>query len=132
MTALILVDHNIEGYAVMLSGTFDSMGWSELFPVHFVTFKEVGLLRHSSDRVVWRFAQANRMMLLTDNRNMKGVDSLEQTLREENTSTSFPILTIGNIARMVEREYRERCVIRLAEIIENLDNYMGASRLFIP
>lgn len=132
MTTLILVDHNIEGYAVMLSGMFDAMGWSELFPVHFVTFKEVGLPHNSSDRLIWRFAQANGMMLLTDNRNMKGRDSLEQTLQEENTLTSLPILTVGNIARMVDREYRERCVTRLAEIIENLENYLGASRLFIP
>jgi len=43
MTTLILVDHNIEGYAVMLSGTFDAIGWSELFSVHFVTCKEVSL-----------------------------------------------------------------------------------------
>ncbi|NJN97739.1 MAG: ACP S-malonyltransferase [Anaerolineales bacterium] len=132
MTTLILVDHNIEGYAVILSGAFDTMGWSELFPVHFVTFREIGLLPDSNDRIVWRFAQAHQMMLLTDNRNMKGLDSLEQTLQEENTLTSLPVLTVGNIARMVEREYRERCVTRLAEIIENLENYLGASRLFIP
>jgi hypothetical protein len=30
------------------------------------------LPKDSSDRVVWRFAQANQMILLTANRRMKG------------------------------------------------------------
>jgi hypothetical protein len=34
---------------------------------------------------------------------------LEQTLREENTPTSLPILTIGSVNRLDEREYREEC-----------------------
>jgi hypothetical protein len=34
------------------------------------------------------------MLLLTDNRNMVGVDSLEQTIREENQSAAFPVVTI--------------------------------------
>lgn len=128
----LLVDHNIEGQAVMLSGTFNSEGWTELFPVRFVTFEEVGLSVDSNDRVVWRFAQKHRMLLLTDNRNMRKEDSLEQTLREENTATSLPVLTIGNVNRVVEREYRQRCPTRLAEIIFELEKYRGASRLFIP
>ncbi len=32
----------------------------------------------ASDRLVWRYAQENQMMILTANRNMKGEDSLEQ------------------------------------------------------
>jgi hypothetical protein len=54
------------------------------------------VLLYSSDRVVWQFAQTNQMILITANRNMKGDDSLEQTIREDNTPTSLPILTIGN------------------------------------
>lgn len=128
----ILVDYNIEGQAVLLSGTLNSEGWGELFSIRFVTFKEVALPGHSSDREVWRFVQAQHMILLTDNRNMKGDDSLEQTLREEETPTSLPVVTIGSISRMLEREYRERCATRLAEIIYDLEKYLGASRLFIP
>ncbi len=128
----ILADHNIVGYVALFAGTFHSEGWSELFPVRFVTFKEAGLPCNSSDRTVWKFAQSNQMMLLTDNRNGKRADSLEETLRQENTPASLPVLTIGNINRMTEREYRERCATRLAEIIDNLENYMGASRVYIP
>ncbi len=49
--------------------------------------KEVGLSIDTSDRILWRFAQSNQMIILTANRNMKGKDSLEQVIREENTTT---------------------------------------------
>ena len=131
MTA-ILVDHNMEGQATLLWGTLATEGWLELVPLRLVTLAEVGLPVESSDRVVWRFAQAQGMLLLTDNRSMKGEDSLEQTLREENTPTSLPILTIGSTARLDELGYRERCVSRLVEIVLELEHYLGTGRLFIP
>jgi hypothetical protein len=40
-----------------------------------VTFPQVGLSYASSDREVWRFAQAQHMLLLTANRRMQGVVS---------------------------------------------------------
>jgi len=72
------------------------------------------------------------MMILTANRNMKGGDSLEQVMREENTENSFPVLTIGNLDRLSEAEYRERRAERLIEIAVDIDNYKGVGRLFIP
>jgi hypothetical protein len=42
-----------------------------------MTFEGIGLAADSDDRVVWRFAQTNAMLLLTANRNAKGEDSLE-------------------------------------------------------
>ena len=86
----------------------------------------------SSDRLVWFYAQENQMMILTANRNMKGDDSLKQVMREENTADSFPVLKIADIDRLDEFDYRDRGVERLVEIVLDLDNYMGAGRLFIP
>ncbi len=97
-----------------------------------VTFADVGLSPSSTDREVWRFAQSQAMLLLTDNRNMAGPDSLEQTIRDENLPTSFPILTIGDVRQVVDKLYRQRCAARLVEISLDLDNYRGARRLFIP
>lgn len=128
----ILIDHNIEGQAAILWGALVATGWLELFPLQMRTFVEVGLPFDSSDREVWRFAQAKEMVLLTDNRNMKGKDSLEQTIRGENTITSLPVLTVGNVRRMVERTYRERCADRLIEILLDLENFLGTGRIFIP
>ncbi|MDY6784065.1 MAG: ACP S-malonyltransferase [Cyanobacteriota bacterium] len=97
-----------------------------------IILKEVNLADDSSDRTVWRFAQDNQMLLLTANRNAKGDDLLEHTIREESTSTSLPVITIGSLERLIEREYREQCSTRLVDIMLYLDNYLGVGRLFIP
>lgn len=128
----VLVDHNMEGQATLLWGTLATDGWLDLVSLRLATFTEVGLPVISSDRVVWRFVQAQRMLLLTDNRSMKGRDSLEQTLREERTSQSLPVLTIGSLARLDEQAYRTLCAARLVEIVLDLELYAGVSRLFIP
>jgi predicted nuclease of predicted toxin-antitoxin system len=127
-----LVDYNLDGYALVFLGILTKLGWLEFLSIRFVTFREVGLSMESSDRLVWCYAQENKMMVLTANRNRSGEDSLEQVMREENTADSLPILTIGDLTRLDEFDYRERCVERLVEIVLDLENYMGAGRLFIP
>ena len=73
------------------------------------------------------------MVLLTANRSMKGKNSLEQVMREENTPTSLPVVTIGDADRVLsDPAYRNRCVDRIIEIALDIDNYRGAMRLFIP
>ena len=114
-------------------GNIASQGWLELLPTRFVFFKEINLSINSSDRVVWRTAQSNQMILLTANRSMKEEDSLEQVLREENTSDSLPVVTIGDPDRLlVDRVYRNRCVDRILTILVDIENFMGAGRLFVP
>ena len=128
-----LVDHNLRGHSVVLAGSLAASGWLELISIRFVLFEEVGLAVTSDDRVVWQYAQNNQMILITANRSMKGKDSLEQVMREENTPTSLPVVTIGNIDRlMTEPEYRERCVDRLVDIVVDSEDYQGARRIFIP
>lgn len=80
-----LVDHNLRGHSVVLAGSLAASGWLELVSIRFVLFEEVGLAVTSDDRVVWQYAQDNQMILITANRSMKGKDSLEQVMREENT-----------------------------------------------
>ncbi|MBD1869213.1 DUF5615 family PIN-like protein [Cyanobacteria bacterium FACHB-471] len=127
-----LVDYNLDGYALTFLGLLTKQGWLEFLPIRFLTFAEVGLPVDASDRTVWRYAQANQMMILTANRNMKGKDSLEQVIRAENSADSFPVVTIGDLSRLDEFDYREQCVERLVEILLEIENYMGAGRLFIP
>ena len=128
-----LIDHNLRGHAVVLLGSLTASGWLDLVPIRFVLFEEVGLSIDSDDRVVWRFAQLNEMILLTANRTMKGKNSLEKVMREENTIASLPVVTIGSIDRLLtELDYRERCVNRLVEIVVDIDEYRGARRIFIP
>jgi len=59
---IFLVDHNLEGHALLLSGRLTNQGWLDLLPIRFVFLEEVGLPVNSSDRVVWRFAQTNQMI----------------------------------------------------------------------
>ena len=128
----LLVDHDIEGYAVLLWGSLLAEGWLELVEIDFVMFTTVGLAFDSNDRDVWRFAQANGMVLLTSNRNMQDDDSLEQTIRQENTTDSLPVITISNVQRLDKKSYRDRCIARLVEIALDLDNYLGTGRIFVP
>lgn len=129
---IFLIDHNLEGHALLLAGILDKE-LSELLAIRFVRFDEIGLSIQSSDREVWHFAQTHQMILLTANRSRKGEDSLEQVMREENTPTSLPIVTVGNSDRLLfDSDYRERCADSLIEIVFDIENYKGVGRLFIP
>lgn len=128
-----LIDHNLRGHAILLLGTLIASGWLDLIRINFVFFEDVNLSENSNDRIVWQEAQSKEMILLTGNRSMKGKDSLEQVLREENTPESLPVITIGNVDRILtEAEYREKCVNRLIEIVIDIDDYRGSRRIFIP
>jgi hypothetical protein len=130
---IFLIDHNLKGHALVFFGAIASQGWLDIMPIQFVTFTEINLPIDSDDRVVWRLAQKSQMILLTANRSMKGKNSLEQVMREENSSESLPVITISNADRLLnESEYRNRCVEKLIEIALDVDNYRGAKRIFLP
>jgi hypothetical protein len=130
---IFLIDHNLKGHALVFFGAIATQGWLDIVPMQFVTFAEMDLSINSDDRTVWRLAQENQMILLTANRSMEGKDSLEQVLREENTSESLPVITVSNADRLLnDSEYRGRCVESLVEIVLDIDTYQGARRIFIP
>jgi hypothetical protein len=54
---IFLIDHNIEGQALMLFGSLTTGGWLDILPIRFVSFDEAQLPIESSDRMVWRFTQ---------------------------------------------------------------------------
>lgn len=126
-----LADHDIEGNALSLLATLEQLGWVSLLQLRFVTFEQVGLPINSSDRAVWRFVQANSLIILTNNRNIKDADSLEQTIRDENQPDSLPVLTIGAIERLQGRHYRERCATWIVETVIELENHLGRGRVYI-
>lgn len=128
----VLIDHNLELEAERLAGVVDHTGMASLAPMSFVVFRDVGLAENATDRTVWRFAQTRRMVLLTANRNMPGADSLELTLREELNSRSLPVVTVASQHRLSDPRYREACAYRLIEIVQELSQYSGIGRVFIP
>jgi len=84
--------------------------------------------------MVWRFCQEHGYLLLTGNRTTKdGQQSLELTVRRLITPTSLPVITIGNLQRILsDRKYCERCAERLAEIVLDLEErHLGVTRLYL-
>lgn len=129
----LLADHNIAGLARLLVGTLQSLGWSELLEIRLLTFADVGLAPDSVDREVWKWAQELHALLLTDNRNNDGPDSLEQTLIEEIAPDSLPVITVGSAERLrKDSAYRNACAERLVDIAVNMERYMGTPRVYIP
>ncbi|OQY26779.1 MAG: hypothetical protein B6244_12380 [Candidatus Cloacimonetes bacterium 4572_55] len=128
----VLLDHNIRGFLILLQGTVDAKRSSNPELIKFIQLEDVGLSMDSPDDEIWRLVQRHQILLLTNNRNSKGVDSLQQTIEREGTFESLPILTFGNIDRLSEKTYRERCIARIFEIATNISNYRGCGRLFIP
>ena len=63
----VLVDHDMEAQAAVLRGIIAADGWLDLVPLQLVKFADVGLPVDTPDRMVWRFAQARGMLLLTNN-----------------------------------------------------------------
>lgn len=106
-----------------------SEGWIELAVLHIVTFVELSLPFETSDREVWEFVQKHRMLLLTANRNKDGEESLAHAILEQNQAASYPVVTIANADRMVERDYRIRCATKLAEICLDIGRYFGTGRV---
>ncbi|MEM9542454.1 MAG: ACP S-malonyltransferase [Cyanobacteria bacterium P01_E01_bin.42] len=127
-----LIDSTLEGYAPILIRSLTKRGWLELLPLRFMTLQEVGLARDSSDRAVWNYARQHQTLIFTSQQNMRGRDSLEREMRDNNTQNSFPTITIENLSRLEEYNYRERCLDRLIEIILEIEKYMGVGQIFIP
>jgi len=49
------------------------------------------------------------------------------------TPDSLPVLTIGNLQRVLaDPTYRRACAERLAEIVDELHKYRGVTRLYLP
>jgi hypothetical protein len=128
----VMLDNDVAGHRDLFAGALVSTGWAEYDLVRFITIQEAGLAGDTVDRDVWRHCQANRLLLLTANRNQDNPDSLEQTLREETNEGSVPICTISDPRRIVEPDYRERCIHSLINIVLDLDNLLGSGRQYVP
>jgi predicted nuclease of predicted toxin-antitoxin system len=128
----ILVDVNLKGHAALLFATLQEEGWVELFDLSFVYFSATPLEDDSDDATVWRYAQAQHALLLTDNRNRQGAASLQATLERENHPQALPVLTVGNKERLNNADYRVRVAEGIADVMLYLDNFRGTGRVFLP
>lgn len=82
---------------------------------------------------MWRKCQSNQLILVTANRNAKGQDSLEATIRQLNTPDSLPVITLANARRLMHgKKYAERAANKLLEYLFDIDVHRGSGRLYIP
>ena len=131
MQQVILSDENCGKHAEIIFHALERLDYVDLLGLVLKKFDEVGLAMDTDDETVWRFCQEKGYLLVTGNRSAKdGSVSLELTVRRLVTNMSLPVLTIGDLERVLaDREYCERCAERMAEIIIDLEGYRGGDTL---
>lgn len=132
----ILLDEQLTGFIDIIRALAESDSWksiSELLEVRFVNFPGIGLRAGMSDRDLWQYCQSNGYYLLTDNRNLSGKESLEETIRLLNADECLPVLTISDRGRFAnDREYADSVVESLLDKLIDAENLRGTGRLFLP
>jgi hypothetical protein len=132
----LLADNNADGHVDVLVRFFVSDAWIAFWnelQLASVTFEDLGLDRSASDADLWRICQREQIVLITNNRNARGPDSLEAIIRAENHTGCLPVFTLANPDRIAnDREYSERAAVSLLEYLISLDDARGMGRVFIP
>jgi hypothetical protein len=132
----ILADVNIEGHVDLLVTLMQAEPW-RLFWDHlqlrYVHFTDLGLTPDALDSPVWDTCQNGELILVTDNRNRKGSDSLEATIQAHNTPTSLPVFTIANVPHLrASRGYADRVIDKLLDSLMRIETLRGTGRLYLP
>jgi hypothetical protein len=116
---------------LLLAGPLSEIWLSLNFQLE--SFANLGLSEKAPDVQVWQTCQQHQVVLVTSNRNRKGSDSLEATLRTFNTPDSLPVITLANPQLLMSnKSYAERVAGRLLDYLFELENYRGAGRLYVP
>lgn len=106
---------------------WDALGLAE------VTFAALGLPSTIPDADLWHLCQQRQLVLLTGNRNLEGPDSLEATIRTQNTPDALPVLTIATVNKVLTSpDYAHRVIERLLRYLLEIDSVRGTGRLYLP
>lgn len=132
----VLADIKMVAQARALVSIWNSETWRDLWNepgLAVETFASLGLPLDASDALIWRTCQREGVVLMTDNRNDDGPDSLEATIRSENQPGSLPVFTIADTDRIFrDRLYAERVAERLLDYLMLIDEIRGTGRLYVP
>ncbi|HEX5273025.1 MAG TPA: hypothetical protein VFW33_21155, partial [Gemmataceae bacterium] len=89
--------------------------------------------REAPDDVIWKLCQERELVLVTNNRSAEAVDSLESTIRRQNLPTSLPVLTVADAEQIRHsREYADRVIERLLDVLMRVESLRGTGRLYLP
>lgn len=132
----LIADVNIQGQFDRIIDRMRSDEWREFWDfleLRSVSFTDLGLAREDTDDVVWKRCQEHRAILITNNRNDDGPDSLETAIRTLTESDSLPVFTIGDADRILsDADYAELTTERLYRYLLDLENLLGTGRHYIP
>jgi hypothetical protein len=132
MEITILLDNDLTGNGIFIEEGLKETGWDQLIQFRLQRLRDYGLPANLPDQDIWRFVQTHRLLLVTNNRNDEDETSLQATMQRENTLESMPIITVSDKDSLIQMDYRQRVAHRLAEIVFDLENYLGTGRVFVP
>ena len=134
----LLFDINIQGhfrYLLHLLAALDLVGMWEAEDLDVFTVPQLGYPRDVRDRVIWNRCQSDGLVLVTENRNDDGPDSLERAMADALTPDSLPVLTLANKPRF-ERDRRYALIVADAFLNAVSDTAAGKNRgvgrLYLP
>jgi hypothetical protein len=132
----LVADANIQGQVEHLAQRMQAESWSDFWQavgLVLYRFEDVGLSTSATDLEVWNLCQAEQLILITDNRNLESEDSLEATIRQNNTPNSLPVFTIADMGEFRTNSlYVERVVEALYDYLLRIDDVRGTGRLYLP
>ena len=132
----LIADANIQGQVGYLVQRMQSQPWADFWQALGLVlrrFEDVGLSESSTDYEVWNVCQAEQLILITDNRNLDSADSLESTIRRNNTPVSLPVFTIADMSEFrTDNSYVELVVEALFDYLLRIDDVRGTGRLYLP
>ena len=132
----LIADANIQGQVEHLVTCMQADDWVDFWQaldIVLYQFDDVGLSASASDLEVWRVCQAEDLILITDNRNLDSEESLEATIRRNNTPESLPVFTIADMNQFRSNSsYVERVIEVLYGYLLTIDDVRGTGRLYLP
>jgi hypothetical protein len=132
---LILTDNDVVGAVRVFRRILASPEWVELTAIlelEFIELKDVELPADARDIAVWQRSQEVGALLITGNRS-SGEGSLDQTIAEQTSPKSLPVLTIGDPRRVIrDPVYARECALSLLDFVDRIETLRGTGRLFIP
>ena len=108
------------------------MGLTTALALEFIELQDVELPADAPDVAVWQRSQEVGALLITGNRS-SGEGSLDQTIAEQGSPESLPVLTIGDPRRVIrDPVYARECALSLLDFVDRIETLRGTGRLFIP
>jgi len=132
----LVADANIQGQVECLVQRMQADAWTDFWQALGLVlygFEDVGLSTSATDLEVWNVCQAEELILITDNRNLDSEDSLEATIRRNNTPESLPVFTIADMNQFRTNNSYVECVVEaLYDYLLRIDDVRGTGRLYLP